>query len=124
MLGTTILGNPHMNPATRSEPFHMGLSKQNISQTLPNQRLQPTLIVWLGSNWLNENTKKKRCTSITPPKFNSLPPKNHGSKTILSFWGRPSFRGRTVKLQEYIHPFHGSIVNVYLETFFFGVYFW
>ena len=35
---------------------------------------------------------------ITPPKFNCLPLKIYGWKTILSFWGPAYFEGRTVEL--------------------------
>ena len=34
----------------------------------------------------------------TPPKFNGLPLKNGGWKTILSYWEFVTFQGRTVKL--------------------------
>ena len=37
---------------------------------------------------------------VTPPKVNSVPLKNGGWKTILSYWEPVTFQGRTVKLRE------------------------
>ena len=37
--------------------------------------------------------EKKAQNTYTPAKFHSSPPKNDGSKTILSFWGPANFQG-------------------------------
>ena len=79
-----------INPATRtSEPFSIGLPKQNISllQSRSSQ-LQPTLIVWLGSNWLNKNTKQRGNINYSP-----APQKIMVQRRTFPFGARPSFKG-------------------------------
>ena len=50
------------------------------------------------------STQKSLWTSFTPLKFNSLPLKNGGWKTSLSYWVSVTFQGRTVKLRECNKP--------------------